>query len=239
MYVISRTLSSGFIRYHNTATCFPTILLLLLHEISLPPASANILVSDSSILGVVILAQSVVPHYNTRSQQRRQTMDANTKLILDEMTKKFAALESQFTEADRRKEGRLGALESATTDFGQWRPKVDAAMDDLKLELRKLGKQVDRSALEQAPLQPRILSKPDFASSNSGFNKPIGPIGHRDDHFHRDQGFGSEPILLPGPVKGTGPSPSSPPCFHGSLYDECLARQRFLEAGPRAASRMP
>jgi hypothetical protein len=166
-------------------------------------------------------------------------MDGNTKLILDEMTKKFAALESQFTEADRRKEGRLGALESATADFDQWRPKVDAAMDDLKLELRKLGKQVDRSALEQAPLQPGILSKPDFASSNSGFNKPIGPIGHRDDHFHRDQGFGSEPILLPGPVKGTGPSPSSPPRFHGSLYDECLARQRFLEAGPRAASRMP
>jgi hypothetical protein len=90
-------------------------------------------------------------------------MDANTKLILDEMTKKFAALESQFTEADRRKEGRLGALESATADFDQWRPKVDAAMDDLKLELRKLGKQVDRSVLEQAPLQPGILSKPDFA----------------------------------------------------------------------------
>jgi hypothetical protein len=144
-------------------------------------------------------------------------MDANTKLILDEMTKKFAALESQFAEADRRKEGRLGALESATADFDQWRPKVDAAMDDLKLELRKLGKQVDRSVLEQAPLQPGILSKPDFASSNSGFNKPIGQIGHRDDLFHRDQGFGSEPILLPGPVKGTGPSPSSPPRFHGSL----------------------
>lgn len=105
------------IRNHNTNPRFPAIFFFFLPTKPLFSASANILVSDSSVPGVVALAQSVAHHYNTRSQQHRQTMDANTKLILDEMTKKFAALENQFTEADRRKEGRLGALESATADL--------------------------------------------------------------------------------------------------------------------------
>ena len=75
-------------------------------------------------------------------------MDPNTKLILDEMEKRFAALdlkwEQQFTEFAHRKEERLGGVEAATFDLEQWRPKVDSAMEDVKLELRKLGKQLRR-----------------------------------------------------------------------------------------------
>lgn len=61
-------------------------------------------------------------------------MDPNTKIIWEELEKKFAAMdlkwEQQFSEYARHKEGRVEALESATADFEQCRPKVDAAMED-------------------------------------------------------------------------------------------------------------
>ena len=72
-------------------------------------------------------------------------MDASTKLILDEMEKKFSTLdakwEQRFSEVVAIKEERLGALENSTAELEAWRPKVDSALEDVKLELRKLNKQ--------------------------------------------------------------------------------------------------
>jgi hypothetical protein len=72
-------------------------------------------------------------------------MDASTKLILDEMEKKFSALDAKwvqrFSEVVTIKEERLGALENSTAELEAWRPKVDSALEDVKLELRKLNKQ--------------------------------------------------------------------------------------------------
>lgn len=63
-------------------------------------------------------------------------MDPNTKLILDEM-EKFTNMdlkwEHQFTDFSCHEEDRLEALESATTDLEQWRPKMEATMEDIKL----------------------------------------------------------------------------------------------------------
>jgi hypothetical protein len=81
-------------------------------------------------------------------------MDANTKLILDEFEKKSDAMdakwESKFADLQVAKEERLLALEQGQADLGSWRPRVESAMDDIKLELRKLNKQWDRSSLEFA-----------------------------------------------------------------------------------------
>lgn len=187
-----------------------------------------------------------IHHYFTRFQQRRGAMDPNTKLILDEMEKRFAALdlkwEQQFTEFAHRKEERLGGVEAATFDLEQWRPKVDSAMEDVKLELRKLGKQFDRVALESSTTEPGLLAKPDVGGSRPCANKPIdGPFGHRDDLCYRDQGPGSFTTLLPGPVKGTHYTtlPAVPVRYHGHLYDEYLARHRFAESGSRSIGKLP
>lgn len=48
--------------------------------------------------------------------------------------------EHQFTDFSCHEEDCLEALESATTDLEQWRPKKEAAMEDIKLEIRKFGK---------------------------------------------------------------------------------------------------
>jgi hypothetical protein len=95
--------------------------------------TANILVSDLSIPSTSLESSTSHDHF-TRFQQRHWAMDPNTKIIREELEKKFAAMdlkwEQQFSEYARHKEERVEALESATADFEQCRPKVDAAMED-------------------------------------------------------------------------------------------------------------
>lgn len=60
--------------------------------------------------------------------------------------KKISALdakwEQRFSEMAITKGERLGALETSATELEAWRPRVDAAIDDVKLELRKPNKAV-------------------------------------------------------------------------------------------------
>jgi hypothetical protein len=142
-------------------------------------------------------------------------MDPNTKIIREELEKKFAAMdlkwEQQFSEYARHKEERVEALESATADFKQWRPKVDADMEDVTLEIRKLSKQWERAVLKHSSTEPGLPSKPEFSMPHPGGGKHFdGPYRHRDDHYFRDQGHGSVTTFLPGPGKGMLHPPSPP-----------------------------
>lgn len=143
-------------------------------------------------------------------------MDPSSKLLLDEIEKKFTALdlkwEQRFTEFNRTKEERLLALEHSSAELCTWRPKVEGALDDVKLELRKMNKQWDQAMRDMASTEPGLLGKP---SSSLEHHTPIlqadGPAGHRDDLHHRDQGFGSVTTYIPAPVKGMHTSPQAIP----------------------------
>jgi len=80
---------------------------------------------------------------------------------------------------------------------------VDAAMDSIKLELKRLTKEWDRSVLESVVVDPGLLAKPELVSVRpSARIHTDGPVGHRDDLHYRDQGFRSPATFFPGPVKG-------------------------------------
>jgi hypothetical protein len=64
-------------------------------------------------------------------------MDANTKLILDELEKRFSALDQKwerwFAALADAKEERISALEAVGEDLASWKPRVDAALDDCRI----------------------------------------------------------------------------------------------------------
>ena len=93
-------------------------------------------------------------------------MDPNTKLILDEMNKRFTELdlkwEQRFNEVDSKRDARISVLEDAVAAIDAWKPRTDAAtaglcdwrpwleasVEDLKLEVHKLHKAWDRVAMD-------------------------------------------------------------------------------------------
>jgi hypothetical protein len=96
-------------------------------------------------------------------------MDPNLKLVLDELNRRFdeqdVKWERRFSDLDRDRavrdsavDGRLAALEAAcsdrtnddcdnrvsalevaATDLGTWRPEVEALVDDLRLEVKRIS----------------------------------------------------------------------------------------------------
>lgn len=106
--------------------------------------------------------------------------------------------EKKFDDLAQAKDERLGALEHASDELISWKPTVDAAMDGIKLKLKWLNKQWEQSILENAVVDPRLLVKPESVSARPSTGIPTdGPIGHREDLHHRDQGFRSMATFLP------------------------------------------
>ncbi|KAL6653692.1 hypothetical protein ACP70R_008616 [Stipagrostis hirtigluma subsp. patula] len=78
-------------------------------------------------------------------------MDPQTKLVLDEtkgLAKSVDLLKDTLNDRIDGVEDALGvrfeAVESTAASFGEWKPKVDAVVDDLRLEVGALRKQVHR-----------------------------------------------------------------------------------------------
>ncbi|WVZ69878.1 LOW QUALITY PROTEIN: hypothetical protein U9M48_018599 [Paspalum notatum var. saurae] len=157
-------------------------------------------------------------------------MDANSKLLLDEIGKKLAEQdakwERRFATLEAVREERIEALEHSAAAFEAWRPQVeqkaskleawrlevdesliytDAEITDLRFEMRKVSKHWERAVLERTAPEPPLLPLPLSASVRApgGMLHADGPIGHRLPHHHRDLGFGSIAMLNPIPVKGT------------------------------------
>lgn len=99
-------------------------------------------------------------------------MDPNIKLVLDEMSKRFGdEIKHQFDDLDTKLDKRFGdmdervqalesSLETATSAFETWKPYVDSAVEDLKLEILKLNKHLDRALRERASTDPGLLEPP-------------------------------------------------------------------------------
>nr|ACR36904.1 unknown [Zea mays] len=133
-------------------------------------------------------------------------MDVNTKLIVDELEKRFSAMdqkwEKKFTELASSRDERIAALEAVGTELSAWKPKVEAAMEDVKLEVRKLNKLWDRASMEPM-VEPALLQKPGAIPSRQLIGSANdGMIDHRDDTAFRDSTFGSVLTYVPEPAKG-------------------------------------
>ena len=88
-------------------------------------------------------------------------MDPAVKIILDEMQQRFSdELRKGFSEHDEKWDrrfldieqtqgARLDRLEDAAQVFDEWRPRIEATVDDVKLELGKVARFWDRSLRER------------------------------------------------------------------------------------------
>ncbi|GJM98902.1 hypothetical protein PR202_ga15954 [Eleusine coracana subsp. coracana] len=82
-----------------------------------------------------------------------------------------------------------------------WRPSVDKCVDDIKLELSRLNKHMERENMKNPGSKPGIFSG-SAPAHTSAAGTADGPIGHRYDKHHRDHEFGQ---FHPQPcVPGTG-----------------------------------
>jgi hypothetical protein len=174
-------------------------------------------------------------------------MDPSSKILLDEIEKKLTTMDlkwdQRFVDFKRSRDERLVVLEQTCSDFEKWRSSVDAALNDVKLLLRKMNKQWDQALLEHSSSDQGLLRRPDPHSDQSPpMLHPDGPVGHREDLHNREQGFGSVTTLIPSSVKGTHNIPPPPPItphYHGSLLDQFGSRARPSESLGRSLGKLP
>ena len=189
-------------------------------------------------------------------------MDPNIQLLLDEIKSvktavngiksRVSAVEtllgSRISAMDRSISDRFGRVEGAIQVFDDWRPSVDASVEELRSEVSTLRKQegaiekmreemtalrksVSRVVLEAAPpMAAGILAQPVVSAATSSAGHPVtGPaVGHRVEPHHRE--FGS---LTPLPVKGTldfksHPFPKAFSCLRRSLLSPQIATDERL-----------
>ena len=82
---------------------------------------------------------SVADHEHfTRLQRRRGAMSPETKMLLEELDKRFVAQDKRFDGIERKLDAtvtssntRLDVLESSTRVFDEWHPSVEGMVDDL------------------------------------------------------------------------------------------------------------
>lgn len=150
-------------------------------------------------------------------------MDTDTKLLLDEVQQRIsgelaklladrdAKWEQSLVELERHSDERVTPLESAAKAFDEWRPRIEVAVDNVKLEIGKLARHWERSMRDRSTAEPGLFPNPKSATERPPAPDPHadGPIGHRVDRHNRDDGFGSVLIQTHVPVKGM--SGFSPP----------------------------
>lgn len=120
-------------------------------------------------------------------------MDPQLKLIIDDLKTVSASMVDLKTSLSDHIKGveksigdRFRSMEEVAQVFEEWKPKVDAAMDDLRGEVGALRKSVSRVVLDSSsPTAAGIFAKPgSVAATLLAGNPTDGPDGHRHENSH-------------------------------------------------------
>jgi len=156
-------------------------------------------------------------------------------LIRDSETR----LDIRITEATQRQDDRLKSLEAAAGGLETWRQDAEGVLDDMRLKVLKINKQLDRSMIEQSSSGPGLLSSTTHLEQAdqrpSADDKAARPSGHGVATSPRENEFGVVTTLTHSPANGTNP----PPKFHGTAYDLCMSRNRPPDPHQWPTGRMP
>lgn len=184
-------------------------------------------------------------------------MDAATKSLLDGVQQRIseelarlladrdALLEQRIADSEQRSGARLDKLESAVQVLDEMRLRLEASVNDVKIELKKLTRHWERSVRDLSTSDPGIIPTPKTVTERPPALEQIavGPSGHRVDNLHRDDGFRSVFTQTSVPVKGASslsvpPSPPprrscewrhppKPPQPHNQSYSGRLPKLQF------------
>ena len=166
----------------------------------------------------------------TRRQHRLGVMNPETRIILDELNKRFtehdAKWDSRFADQDicfscqigdleMAQAARMEKLEHVTTSLDEWRPLIEGIVDDIKLDVSKSKLEVSKISCNWGCAildQPATLLGVFTAAPTTVECPPLGapaPMlnGHDVNNFHQENGYGVVSTLIPSLVKGMSPIP--------------------------------
>jgi hypothetical protein len=137
-----------------------------------------------------------------------------------------ARIDDRITAATRRQDERLQSIEAATGGLQSWQQDAEGVLDDMRLKVLKLNKQLDRSLIEQSISAPGLLSSSSSMEQAdqhvTADDKAARPSGHGAPTSQRENEFGRVYTLTHSPANGTDP----PPKFHGTAYDLWMSRNK-------------
>ena len=134
-------------------------------------------------------------------------MNPETKLILDEINRRFnehdqkwdsrfadqdARLSRQIRDLEQAQEGRMVVLEKVTASLDEWRPSIEGVVDDMKLdisksklEVSKISRNWERAILDQPATTSGIFAAVPLAVERPFIGPPANPPnGHCVDNHH-------------------------------------------------------
>ena len=139
--------------------------------------------------------------HNEQWTRHFSDLDSARSTRAAEVDKRFNALETACTDlatninkrvADLERADRVTALEVAASDLGTWHPEVEALVDDLKNEVKKLSQAYDCKVFDTQPQWLNIGASPSATSARATAGVTVdSPSGHGATSSHRDVGFGS------------------------------------------------
>jgi hypothetical protein len=161
-------------------------------------------------------------------------MNPETKLIIDEITKRFsehdAKWDLRFSEQESRlvrqiqaleksQTERVSVLERAAASLEEWRPSIEGTVDTIRLEVKKISRNWECAILDRPAYPVGVLAPTPGASAHATLGMPpTAPpapppvIGPRVDISNRESGSGAVSAPIHSPVKGESQlhRPSSP-----------------------------
>lgn len=157
-----------------------------------------------------------------------QRVEQRCDEIYQHFTHRCDTIHQQVDVAALRGEERILALELLKTDIDIWKPDLTKKVDDLSLEMARVGKFLEREFRPTASDQPGNFGPYESASVRpaAGLHHADGPFGRRVEFHHRDRESGPRGAPTHIPVKGTFSA-------HPSRLSGFMAEQYYPHESPR------
>lgn len=124
---------------------------------------------------------------------RAAAVDKRLDAIESACNNMSADLGKRVVDLEATHDDHVTKLEVAATDLGTWRPEVEALVDDLKIEVKKLSQGYDRKVFDTQLQWLHTGASPSSVTTSAPPASATvdGPSGHGAAPSHRDVGFGS------------------------------------------------
>ncbi|CAD6255166.1 unnamed protein product [Miscanthus lutarioriparius] len=125
-------------------------------------------------------------------EQRLASLEASYVDRDADYSQRISELEAiRVTQIKDERDARVAALESTAADLAAWRPGVEGLLDDVRLQVQKLGVKCDRAVFDTMSHQPGIIPSPTLAVMHSSARLTADrPHGHRVNTTTRDVASG-------------------------------------------------
>jgi hypothetical protein len=163
-----------------------------------------------------------------RCEGMQQRVEQRCDELHQHFTHRCDTIHQQVDVAALRGEERLMSLELLKTEVDVWKPEITKKVEDLSLEMARVGKFLEREFRPHVVDQPGIFGPYQSASARppGGIHHADGPFGRRPDLHYRDRESGPQGVPTHIPVKGTFSA-------HPSRLSGFMAEQYYPHESPR------